>query len=133
MKNLRHTRRSNIVLALAVPAGTVAGDVISIGPAEGLTALALTDEATSTTIDEGKAAPGLEAGEASVELPGIGTAVDLTINAVGAAALGAKIYLTAGGEYTIEAVTSTVNNTRIGYALEAIAASGTGLVGLVRA
>lgn len=127
-KNIRYQRPSNLVLPLAVASGTESGDVVAVGSA-GLTGLALTDRATTATIADGDAAPGLADGEASVELPGIATAVELTIDAAGAAALGAKIYVTSGGVYTITATA----NTFIGYALEAISASGSGLVGLAGA
>lgn len=127
MKNLHMTRSAQIVIACAVAAGTVSGDVVLVG-AEGLTGVALTNRATTATINAGTAAPGLADGQASVELIGVSTAVRLTV--AEAAALGESIYKKAGdGTYT----TADAGNQFIGYALEASGAAGDTIpVGLTR-
>lgn len=63
-KNVKHGNIANdVTLALPVPTGTNAGDVIPIGD-QGLLAYAVTAIATS----DGPNAPGLAVGEASVRL-----------------------------------------------------------------
>lgn len=128
MKNLHMTRSAQIVIACAVAAGTVSGDVVLVG-AEGLTGLALTNRATTATINAGTAAPGLTDGQASVELIGVSTAVRLTV--AEAAALGEGIYKKAGdGTYT---TANDAGNQFIGYALEPSGAAGDTIpVGLTR-
>lgn len=125
-RNLHQTRNAQIAIACAVAAGTVSGDVVLVGSA-GLTGFALTDRATTDTINAGTAPQGLADGQASVELTGISTAVRLTV--AGGVALGAKVYkVTADGTYSGTAT----SNPLIGFALEAIADGQTGPVGLAR-
>lgn len=127
MKNLYMTRNAQIAIACAVAAGTKSGDVVLVGT-EGLTAVALTDRATTATINAGTAAAGLADGQASVELVGINTAVRLPV--AEAVALGERIYRKASdGSYT----SADAGNVAIGYALEATTTAGdTAPVGLAR-
>lgn len=125
-KNVKTTRKSWICKALAVAAGTVSGQVVQIGSA-GLTALALTDRATTATIDAGTAAPGLDDGEATVELIGVATSVNLLV--ANNTTVGQKVYIKSDdGTYT----TTASGNTLIGYALEAKTGPATVEVGLAR-
>lgn len=125
-RNLAVTREAQTTLAVQVAAGTKSGDIVLVGSA-GLTGWALTDRATTATIDAGTSAPGLKDGEASVELTGIHTGVYLTV--AGGVALGAKVYkVAADGTYSGTAT----GNTLIGFALEAIADGAKGIVGLSR-
>lgn len=94
-KNLNRTRNASISVALPVPAGTASGDVVPVGD-QGLFGFALTDRATSATIQSGTAAPGLEDGQATVELPGITLSVNLDVD--GAPAVGDAIYRAANGD-----------------------------------
>ncbi len=125
-KNLKHRggANNNVVLPLTAT-GKKAGDIIKIGT--DLTGYCLTDAATSDTISDGTAAPGLTAGQASVELIGVAVVVALTV-AVGAA-VGAPVYVTSGGTYT--GTKST--NSLIGFAVETIGAGAVGKVALVSA
>lgn len=125
-KNMKTTRNSWIVKALAVASGTLSGAVVQIGSA-GLTGHVLTDRATTATIDAGTAAPGLADGEASVELIGIAKSVSLTV--ADNTTVGQKVYIKASdGTYT----TTASGNTFIGYALEAKTGPATVEVGLAR-
>ncbi|GAA5514777.1 hypothetical protein Dcar01_03538 [Deinococcus carri] len=111
-KNLHKTHKALITAALAVAAGTKSGDVVLVGT-KGLKGWALTDAATADTVADGTAAPGLAAGQATVELVGISLAVNLPV--AGAGVVGDKVYkVAADGTYT--GVAS--GNTFIGYALK---------------
>lgn len=122
-KNIKHTRNSNVALALPVPAGTVGGDVVLLGSA-GLRGVAINDRATTALINEGKAAPGLANGEASVELQGVGTVVELDI--AEAATQFDAIYKE-GAEYNKD----SANGVKIGYILKTLAAPGRAKVALI--
>ena len=127
MKNLRYgDPHSGVTLAMAVPSGTVAGEVLTIG--EGLRVIALTDRATSATIADGTAAPGLADGEASVRLIGVDWVVSLAIDG-GAAAVGEKIYLVAATPNTYSS--TATGNSLIGYSLEVVGDGDEGLVALL--
>jgi hypothetical protein len=134
-KNLFATRNALISVAVAVPAGTVAGRVIPIGP-DGLFGYTLTPETTQADLDNfSKATPqGLKAGQASVELIGISLAVNLTVAL--APVLGDRIYrVRADGTYTTAADTggtTPIANDAIGYALAAGAAGSVVPVALSR-
>lgn len=97
-KNLHKTAKAQISAALAVPAGTKSGDVVFIGTST-LKGWALTDAATAETVTAGTSAPGLAAGQATVELVGVTLSVRLTVAAGGA--LGDKVYkVTADNTYS---------------------------------
>ena len=117
-KNIKHTRNSQTTLALPVAVGTLAGMLVLLGTA-GLKAFAHTDRATTALINEGKSAPGLKDGEASVELIGVALVAELAIaNAINQYD---KVYrVAADGTYTATAS----GNTFVGYALQTLAAPG---------
>lgn len=124
--NATHRGDPYIALPLAVPASTPAGAVVAIGTG-GLNGYTKTTRATTATIAAGTAAPGLADGQASVELIGIGLAVQLEVDSTTSVVLGEPIYrVTATGAYS-DTATSAVF---IGYALETILDGATGLVGL---
>jgi hypothetical protein len=127
-KNSIMTRDGNVVLPLAVAAGTVAGEVLTIGD-QGLIGYALTDEYDeSAYTTETIAVPpqGLADGEASVEIPGVSRVVKLTV--AGGVDLGDPVFISAQDTYSATAS----DNTFIGWALEDIAAGEEGLVGLAQ-
>lgn len=108
MKKVLRTRNANVALALPVAANTPADAVVAIGT-DGLQGIALTPRATAATIAAGTAAPGLADGQASVELPGVNTVLQLAV--AGTAAVGKKVYRAADGSYTFTAT----DNVLIGY------------------
>lgn len=125
-KNLEATRNANIIWPLPVASGVTAGQIVLIGAA-GLWGWAQTDRVTTALLsDYTRTLPqGLVDGQASVELPGISTAVRLTV--AGTPAVGDRIYrVAADGTYS----TTATGNLMIGYALEIL--SGTVVVGLTR-
>jgi hypothetical protein len=128
-KNLALTREAQTTVALPVAAGTKSGDVVLIGTS-GLTGWALTDRATTATINSpvyGQAPQGLQDGEASVELIGIHTALYLTV--AGAVVPGDRVYkVTADGSYSKTATGGTF----IGYSLTTTPDAGVAIVGLAR-
>lgn len=110
-KNMHQTAKGQLCAALTVPAGTKSGDVVFVGSST-LKGHALTDAATSDTVTAGTAAPGLAAGQATVELVGVSLAVRLTL--AGSGSLGDKVYkVAADGTYGGTAS----GNKFIGYAL----------------
>lgn len=127
-KNSIMTRDGNVVLPLAVAAGTVAGEVLTIGD-QGLIGYALTDRyVASDYTTETIAVPpqGLADGEASVEVPGVSRVVELTV--AGGVDLGDPVFISAQDTYSATAL----DNTFVGYALADIADGADGLVGLVQ-
>lgn len=127
MKNLNRTRNAQIILALAVAAGTKSGDVVLIGT-DGLKGLAHTDRVTPEMLAPGSLVTppaGLAAGEASVELIGVHVSVNLPV-AVGGDA-GDKIYKINDGTYS---TADSGDDTFIGYALKTWAAGDVVPVGL---
>lgn len=94
-KNLNRTRNASISVALPVAANTASGDIVPVGD-QGLFGFALTDRATSDTIQAGTAAQGLQDGQATVELPGITLSVNLEID--GDPDIGDAIYRAANGD-----------------------------------
>jgi hypothetical protein len=78
MKNMKKTKGAQIGFALPVPVGTVGGKVVALG-SDGLTAVAINDRATTALINEGKSAPGLKDGEATVELIGVHLVTEQTL------------------------------------------------------
>lgn len=119
-KNVRHTRKACVVLALAVASGTVSGDVVVLGNSKA-TGLALTDRATTATIAAGTSAPGLADGEASVEVQGVATVVALAVATSATNAVGDKVYKKqSDGTYT----TTSTSADWIGILLEPLNASG---------
>ena len=104
MQNLVTTRNGNIAIPLAVAAGVVAGDIVLVGD-QGMIGLALTDRFLTAdyTTEVVKTPPqGLANGEASVELPGITTSVQLTV--AGSPAVGDPVYRVASdGTYSATA------------------------------
>jgi len=111
---LHKTSGGDVVIATAVAAGVVGGDIVLIGTA-GLVGYALTDRFVAANYGtEVLATPpqGLADGEASVELPGITRTVDLTV--AGSPAVGDKVYrVTADGTFS----TTATSNQFIGYYL----------------
>lgn len=108
-RNLNRTRNASISVALPVPEGTQSGDITPVGD-QGLFGFVLTDRATTASIQAGTAAPGLEDGQATVELPGITISVNTDVD--GTPDIGDAMY---------RAVNGTVSNTAgglfIGYSL----------------
>jgi len=124
--NMTHRGDPYIALPLAVASGTVAGDVVAIGTG-GLTGYVKTDRATTALIAAGTAAPGLADGQASVELIGVGLAVNLTVDSTTSVVLGQPVYkVTADASYSDDPAGAIF----IGYALATILDGATGLVGL---
>lgn len=111
---LHKTSGGDVVIAAAVAAGVVGGDIVLLG-ANGLFGYALTDRFVAANYGtEVLATPpqGLADGEASVELPGITRTVDLTV--AGAPALGDPVYrVAADGTYS----TTATGNLFIGWYL----------------
>lgn len=97
MKNLKHKSQDGrgVVLALTVPAGTIAGRPLALGNG-GLIGVPVTERATPTLRAEGRAPQGLKDNEASVCLPGIGMTLDLGARPGGAVDFG-KAYIDANG------------------------------------
>jgi hypothetical protein len=124
MKNLIHRGDPYVALPLAVPALTPAGSVVLIGD-EGLKGLTLTTRATTALIAEGKAAPGLADGQASVMLLGVGLVVNLEIESTTSVVLGEAVYVDADGVYTDDPT-----DTFVGWALATILDEATGPVAL---
>lgn len=125
MKNLNATRNAQIDFNLPVPVGTISGTPIRLG-ANGLIGLPISARATAATIADGTSAPGLADGEASVELIGVHTSVNLTV--IGAATQFAIVYVdNATGAVTFTAA----GGTKIGYWLDGAGASPTGRVALI--
>ena len=116
MKNLKRTKNAQIGIAVPVPAGAVAGQVVPLGNA-GLRGVLLTARATPETIQSGKSAPGLRDGEATVELIGVHTTIMVQVAA--AVAQFAAIYVTAGNVYS-----TTDTGTRCGATLDATSGPG---------
>ena len=124
--NVTHRGDPYIALPLAVADGTVAGDIVAIGTG-GLTGYVKTARATTATIAAGTAAPGLADGQATVELIGVGLAVQLEVESTTSVVLGQPVYkVTADGTYSDEPTGAIF----IGYALATILDAATGLVGL---
>lgn len=111
---LHKTSGGDVVIATAVAAGVVGGDIVLIGTA-GLVGYALTDRFVAANYGtEVLATPpqGLADGEASVELPGITRTIDLTV--AGSPSVGDKVYrVTADGTFS----TTATSNQFIGYYL----------------
>ena len=125
--NVKHNGNPNVALALAVASGTVAGEVVKIG--DHLTGFCLTPRATTATIADGTAAPGLADGQATVELIGVTKVVELEVVSAAGVAAGDPVYLDATTPNTY--TETATNNHLIGYALEAIDDEATGKVALV--
>ncbi len=122
MINLKHTAQGNVLLALAVTSGNTAGNVVPLG-SYGLRGILHTARATTATIAAGTAAQGLADGEASVELIGINTVLDLAL--AGAISQYAPVYAT----YAAGVATYDTSGTHfIGWALEALSGAGTAKV-----
>ena len=128
MKNDLNNRFSEIILALAVPAGTVAGTPVLLGTA-GLAGIAETDRFVAGTYTGFIAAPqGLKDGQASVRLIGVISSATLTVDAAGAQY--APVYITnSTGAVSLTATAGT----KIGYLLSASAGAGLAPVALSRA
>ena len=135
-KNLNRTRNAQLVIPAPVPAGTVAGSVIVLG-ANALTAYTLTPQVTAADLADTSSTTtpqGLAAGEASVELIGISTSVNLTM-AVAVAQFDRIYRVRADGTYTNApntGGTTPITNDPVGFALAAAAAGAVVPVGLTR-
>lgn len=122
--NVRHYGRDGyIALAVAVASGAESGDVVLVG-AEGLTGLALTDRATTATIDAGTAAPGLTNGQATVAMT-FGVVIEAA-NVGGVSAIGEKAYMNGSGNYS----STASGNTFIGWFLSTGSTGVDVLIGL---
>lgn len=120
-KNVKMTRNGNVVLPMAVAAGTVAGEVLFVGSSN-LRGYTLTPRTAAIDVNSDEAyVHGLAVGEASVELLGINLVVQLTVGGA-AVAVGDPVYLVAGTPNTYTQVVT--GNTLIGYALTATSAAG---------
>jgi hypothetical protein len=77
MKNMKYKAAdaAGLVFALPVPADAMNGRPVKLGEA-GLFGILMTDRVTPALRAAGKAPQGLKDGQASVLLPGIGSAVD---------------------------------------------------------
>lgn len=120
MKNLAHTRDSEVILPFIVPTTTVAGQMVLIGTS-GLFGVAETACFVASTYTGILAAPqGLKDGQASVRLTDVHTVMYLAVDAAGV--VGAPVYLTATNVVTLTAGT----NVKIGYLVDAAAAATVG-------
>ena len=117
MKNLLKTKNAQVGYAGPVPAGSVAGQVVALG-ADGLTAVLITERATTDKINQGLTAPGVGDGEASVELVGV-SLVTRQPN-VPAVNRYAALYVDNTGAIKLTAT----GNIKIGYALDQTTAPG---------
>lgn len=97
---------NDITLALPVPTGTTRGDVIPVGSA-GLLGYAITDRATTDTIEAGEAAQGLADGQASVRLLPAQGVVELPVAASSAFDVGAIVYGAQAGTGVVTYSTTT--------------------------
>lgn len=126
MKNIVHTRESDVILALPVPSGTLAGAPVLLGTG-GLHGISETDRYVASAYTGFTAAPqGLKDGQAAVRLTGVATTATLTVD--GAGAQFAPVYLTSGNVVTLTAS----SNTKIGYLLVATSGAGPAEVALCR-
>jgi hypothetical protein len=122
--NLKHTKNGNVLLALAVTAGNAAGNVVPLG-SSGLRGILHTSRATTATIAAGTAGQGLADGEATVELIGINTVIDLAI--AGAITQYAPVFATyAAGVATYDATGTHF----VGWVLETLSGAGTAEVAI---
>lgn len=125
-RNMTHRGDPYVALPLPVAANTPAGAVVAVGDG-GLVGYVKTARATTATIAAGTAAPGLADGQASVELIGIGLAVQLEVDSTTSVVLGQPVYkVTADASYSDDPAGAIF----IGYALQTILDGATGLVGL---
>lgn len=112
--NIVMTRNANVVIPIT-KASVSAGDVVQVGD-QGLIGLAITDTYVASSYDSesSKAPPqGLADGEVSIELPGISTAVKLTV--AGSPDVGDAVYIkVSDGTYIANTAT---NNKFIGWYL----------------
>lgn len=117
MRNMVNTRSAEVIVPLAVPAGTKSGQPVLIGTA-GFFGVAETDQFVASAYTGLFAAPqGLKDGQASVLLVDTHLVVTLPVDAAGV--LGAPVYLTAANVVTLTAT----GNTKIGFLLDAPAAA----------
>lgn len=116
MKNLKRTKNAQIGIAVPVPAGAVAGQVVPLG-ADGLRGVLMTARATTETVANGTSAPGLKDGEATVELIGVHTTI--TVQVAAAIAQFAPVYVTPANVYS-----TTNTGTRCGATLGATTGPG---------
>ena len=116
MKNLRRTKNAQIGVALPVPDGRGAGQFAKFGTA-GLRGILITDRATAETVANGKSAPGLKDGQATVELIGVHTTV--TIIVAVAIAQFAPVYFDENGD-----ITTVETDTQVGCTLAATTGPG---------
>ena len=108
LKNLKRTKNAQIGIAVQVPATAVAGQVVPLG-ATGLRGLMLTDRATAETLANGKSAPGLHEGEATVELVNVHTTISVPVAA--AIAQFAALYVSDDNIYNEDATGTPVGAT----------------------
>ena len=124
MKNNVHDRFAEVDVALTVPTGTVAGNVVAIGT-KGLFAVAETDQFVAATYTGFLAAPqGLKDGQATVRLIGVHTVQRYNIDAAGIP--GDPVYITAANILT----QTQGSNTRVGFLLDTLSAAGPGRVAM---
>ncbi|GAA4002335.1 hypothetical protein GCM10022631_11270 [Deinococcus rubellus] len=114
MRNLKFKSDNGrgVSLALTVPVGTVAGQLVPIGAA-GLYGYAETDAVTPALRTLGRAPQGLRDGQATVNLPGIGQVIDLGI-LPGGTNDGDKLYQTPGGAVTATATSNLFIGWKLG-------------------
>lgn len=123
--NVVHRGDPLVALPLAVPASTPAGAIVPIGD-EGLMGLTLTTRATTALIAEGKAAPGLADGQASVLLLGVNIVANLEVESTTSVTLGQAVYVDSAGVITDD----PTDGPFVGWALATILDEATGPVAL---
>lgn len=126
MKNLKKFKDALVSLALPVPSGATAGQVVLLGDM-GLYGVLKTARATTATITAGTAAQGLADGEATVILPKVSLVLELTV-AVGGDQFDA-VYITPTNTYSTSANSGA--NKLIGYLLADAEADAVSRVAIV--
>lgn len=109
--NIRHGNISNdVTLALAVPTGTAAGDVVPVGD-KGLLGFTITPIATA----DGPNAVGLQTGQASVRLLPAQVVAELPVDDSSAFAVGDIVYGAQNGGTGVVTYSTTTSGYPVGY------------------
>lgn len=116
MKNLKmiaHTGGA-VTIPLAVPAGTVSGDLVALGAA-GLYGWATTTRVSTEQATKGTGPQGYVEGQAGVYLPGIVATIRVAATAMTGIADYAKVYMAPDKSYS----GASAGNTWVGYRINA--------------